>query len=214
MKFKTDSEKTNIKDNLGTLIDIVLKLITRLDNESKIALKMLLIEIEKVHTKIINTFSQFYDLDNDQVFQYEFEFRYTKFKESYQKNLDNVEYNCNMVKKRLDYLVENHKWHYNKFEKMLGVFLKKNNTDVNNKLLENLKNIINNCYSNNKIIYKVFEEVQKNLNLELTDVNYTFNRKDVTTARMKLQLFFQNSGYEIDNIRQLLKFLNRISNYL
>ena len=38
MNFKTQSDRPNIKDNLGVVIDIVLKLITRLDNESKISL--------------------------------------------------------------------------------------------------------------------------------------------------------------------------------
>lgn len=213
MKFKTQSDRPNIKDNLGVVIDIVLKLITRLDNESKISLKMLLTEIEKVHTKIINIFSQFNELDNDSIFQDQFASRYHNFKKSYEKNLEDVEYNCDMVKKRLDNLIENHKWNYNKFEKMLSI-LKKNNSNVNNKLLENLKNIINDYYSNNKIIYKVYKEIQKNLDLELNDINSTFNKKDVTTARMKLQLFFQNSEYEIEDIRQLLKFLNKINNYL
>ena len=118
-----------------------------------------------------------------------------------------------MIKNRLDYLIENHKWKYNKFEKMLNI-LKKNNANVNNKLLESLKNIINDYYSNNKIIYNVFKELQKNLNLELNDINSTFNKKDVTTARMKLQLFFQNAEYEIEDIKQLLKFLNKINDYL
>lgn len=213
MKFKTHSDRPNITDNLGVVIDIVLKLITRLDNESKISLKMLLTEIEKVHTKIINIFSQFNELDNDSIFQDQFTSRYYNFKKSYQKNLEDVEYNCDLVKKRLDYLIENHKWNYNTFEKMLSI-LKKNNSNVNNKLLENLKNIINDYYSNNKIIYKVYKEIQKNLDLELNDINSTFNKKDVTTARMKLQLFFQNSEYEIEDIRQLLKFLNKINNYL
>lgn len=213
MRFKTESKRPSIKDHLGILIDIGLKLITRLDNDSKISLKMLLIEIEKVHTKIINIFSQFSEIDNDSRFQDQFTSRYFNFKESYQKNLEDVESNCDIIKSRLDYLIENHKWKYNKFEKMLNIF-KKNNTNVNNKLLESLKNIINDYYSNNKIIYNAFKELQKNLDLELTDINSTFNRKDVTTARMKLQLFFQNAEYEIEDIKQLLKFLNKINDYL
>ena len=54
----------------------------------------------------------------------------------------------------------------------------------------------------------------KQLNKELDDVNSTLDRGDITSARMKLQLFFEESEFNLDNIKQLLHFLRNIIDYL
>ena len=54
----------------------------------------------------------------------------------------------------------------------------------------------------------------KQLNKELDDVNSALDRGDITSARMKLQLFFEESEFSLDNIKQLLQFLKNIIDYL
>jgi hypothetical protein len=52
------------------------------------------------------------------------------------------------------------------------------------------------------------------LNKELVDVNSTLDRGDITSARMSLQLFFEESEFSLNNIKQLLQFLKSIIDYL
>ena len=65
-----------------------------------------------------------------------------------------------------------------------------------------------------KTFYKIFEILLRQLNKELDDVNSTLERGDITSARMKLQLFFEESEFSLDNIKQLLQFLKNIIDYL
>ena len=58
------------------------------------------------------------------------------------------------------------------------------------------------------------QNLQKQLDKELDDVNSALNRGDITSARMSLQLFFEESKFSLDNIKQLLHFLKRIIDYL
>jgi hypothetical protein len=74
--------------------------------------------------------------------------------------------------------------------------------------------MIYNCYSNKKTFYKISDVLLKHLNKELDDVNSTLDRGDITSARMKLQLFFEESEFSLDNIKQLLQFLKNIIDYL
>ena len=54
LKFKSDPEQNDIEINLEKLLDIVIKLVSYLDNNSKITLKELLSEIKIIHIKIID----------------------------------------------------------------------------------------------------------------------------------------------------------------
>ena len=60
LKFKNNSEKNGSEDDLEKLLDIVIKLVSGLDNKSKVALKNLLVEIEIIYTKIIDIILPFY----------------------------------------------------------------------------------------------------------------------------------------------------------
>ena len=122
MKFKSDSEKNNIEDNLEKLLDIVIKLISHLDNRSKVALKELLLEIEIIYTKIIDILLPFYELNNNTIIQNEFKDRYQNFKETFQKELGYIDNSCNIIKKKIDYLIENHAWRSDRYEKVLQIF--------------------------------------------------------------------------------------------
>jgi hypothetical protein len=74
--------------------------------------------------------------------------------------------------------------------------------------------MINNYYTDNSIFYKKLERIHKQLNKELDDVNSALDRGDITSARMSLQLFFEESEFSLDNIKQLLQFLKNIIDYL
>ena len=214
MKFKSDSEKNNIEDNLEKLLDIVIKLISHLDNRSKVALKELLLEIEIIYTKIIDILLPFYELDNNTIIQNEFKDRYQNFKETFQKELGYIDNSCNIIKKKIDYLIENHGWRSDRYEKVLQIFGKKENNSKKEELLKEFEKMINNYYTDNSIFYKKLERIHKQLNKELDDVNSALDRGDITSARMSLQLFFEESEFSLDNIKQLLQFLKSIIDYL
>jgi hypothetical protein len=214
LKFRRDSEKNNIEDNLEKLLDIVIKLISHLDNRSKIALKELLLEIEIIYTKIIDILLPFYELNNNTIIQNEFKDRYQNFKETFQKELGYIDNSCNIIKKKIDYLIENHGWRSDRYEKVLQIFGKKENNSKKEELLKEFEKMINNYYTDNSIFYKKLERIHKQLNKELDDVNSALDRGDITSARMSLQLFFEESEFSLDNIKQLLQFLKSIIDYL
>ena len=114
MKFKSDSEKNSIEDNLEKLLDIVIKLISHLDNKSKVALKELLLEIEIIYTKIIDILLPFYELNNNTIIQNEFRDRYQNYNETFQKELGYIDNSCSIIKTKIDYLIENHGWRSDK----------------------------------------------------------------------------------------------------
>ena len=215
MKFKSNSEKKNsIEDNLEKLLDIVIKLISHLDNKSKVALKELLLEIEIIYTKIIDILLPFYELNNNTLIQNEFRDRYQIFKETFQKELGHIDNSRNIIKKKIDYLIENHGWRSDRYEKVLQFFGQKENDSKKEELLKEFEKIINNYYTNNNIFYNKIERIQQQLNRELDDVNSTLDRGDITSARMSLQLFFEESEFSLNNIKQLLQFLKSIIDYL
>ena len=216
MKFKNNSEKNSIENDLEKLLDIVIKLVSDLDNKSKIALKDLLVEIEIVYTKIIDILLPFYELNNNTIFQNEFRSRYKNYIEIFQKNLQYIDNSSSsIIKTKLDYLIENHGWRSDKIEKVMQVFGKKENNSKKEELLKEFEKMIYNCYTNNKkTFYKTSDILLNHLNKELDDVNSTLDRGDITSARMKLQLFFEESEFSLDNIKQLLQFLKNIINYL
>jgi hypothetical protein len=214
LKFKSDSEKNDIEDNLEKLLDIVIKLISHLDNKSKAALKEILLEIEIIYTKIINILLPFHELNNNTIIQNEFRDRYKNFNETFQKDLMNVDNSCNTIKKKVNNLIENHGWRLDRYEKILQIFGKKENNSKKEELLKEFEKMINNYYANNKIFYKKTEKLQKQLDKELDDVNSALGRGDITSARMSLQLFFEESEFSLDNIKQLLQFLKSIIDYL
>ena len=214
MKFKSNSEKNDIEDNLEKLLDIVIKLISHLDNKSKVALKEILLEIEIIYTKIIDILLPFHELNNNTIIQNEFRDRYKNFNETFQKNLVYIDNSCNTIKKKVDYLIENHGWRLDKYEKIVQIFGKKEDNSKKEELLKEFEKMINNYYGNNKIFYKKTEKLQKQLDKELDDVNSALDRGDITSARMSLQLFFEESEFSLDNIKQLLQFLKSIIDYL
>ena len=215
MEFKNNSEKNGIEDDLEKLLDIVIKLVSYLDNKSKVALKDLLVEIEIIHTKIINILLPFYKLDNNTVFQNEFRSKYKNYNEVVQKDLRYINNSASVIKTTIDNLITNHGWRSDKIEKVMQVFGKKENNSKKEELLKEFEKMIYNCYTNNKkTFYKISDVLLKHLNKELVDVNSTLDRGDITSARMKLQLFFEESEFSLDNIKQLLQFLKNIIDYL
>ena len=216
MKFKNNSEKNSIENDLEKLLDIVIKLVSGLDKKSKVALKELLLEIEIIYTKIIDIILPFYELNNNTIFQNEFRSRYKNYIEIFQKDLQYIDNSSSsIIKTKLDYLIENHGWRSDKIEKVMQVFGKKENNSKKEELLKEFEKMIYNCYTNNKkTFYKTSDILLKHLNKELDDVNSTLDRGDITSARMKLQLFFEESEFSLDNIKQLLQFLKNIIDYL
>lgn len=215
LKFKNNSEKNGSEDDLEKLLDIVIKLVSGLDNKSKVALKDLLVEIEIIYTKIIDILLPFYELNNNTVFQNEFRSRYKNYNEIVQKDLKYIDNRSSIIKTKIDYLIENHGWRSDKIEKVMQVFGKKENNSKKEELLKEFEKMVYNCYINNKkTFYKISDVLLKHLNKELVDVNSTLDRGDITSARMKLQLFFDESEFSLDNIKQLLQFLKNIIDYL
>jgi len=214
LKFKNNSEKNGSEDDLEKLLDIVIKLVSGLDNKSKVALKDLLVEIEIIYTKIIDILLPFYELNNNTVFQNEFRSRYKNYNEIVQKDLKYIDNRSSIIKTKIDYLIENHGWRSDKIEKVMQVFGKKENNSKKEVLLTEFEKMINTCYCDNKTFYKISEMLLRQLNKELDDVNSTLERGDITSARMKLQLFFEESEFSLDNIKQLLQFLKNIIDYL
>jgi replicative superfamily II helicase len=215
LKFKNNSEKNGSEDDLEKLLDIVIKLVSGLDNKSKVALKDLLVEIEIIYTKIIDILLPFYELNNNTVFQNEFRSRYKNYNEIVQKDLKYIDNRSNIIKTKIDYLVENHGWRSDKIEKVMQVFGKKENNSKKEELLKEFEKMVYNCYTTNKKTFNKISDVLLNhLNKELVDVNSTLDRGDITSARMKLQLFFEESEFSLDNIKQLLQFLKNIIDYL
>ena len=214
MKFKSDSEKNGIEDNLEKLLDIVIKLISHLDNKSKTALKEILLEIEIIYTKIIDMLLPFHELNNNTIIQNEFRDKYKNFNETFQKDLMYIDNSCNTIKKKVDYLIENHGWRLDRYEQILQIFGKKEDNSKKEELLKEFEKMINNYYTNNKIFYNKTEKLQKQLDKELDDANSALDRGDITSARMSLQLFFEESDFSLDNIKQLLQFLKSIIDYL
>jgi len=215
LKFKNNSEKNSIEDDLEKLLDIVIKLVSGLDNKSKVALKNLLVEIEIIYTKIIDIILPFYELNNNTIFQNEFRSRYKNYNEIFQKDLKYIDNSSSIIKTKADYLIENHGWRSDKIEKVMQVFGKKENNSKKEELLKEFEKMVYNCYTNNKkTFYKISDVLLKHLNKELVDVNSTLDRGDITSARMKLQLFFEESEFSVDNIKQLLQFLKNIIDYL
>ena len=214
LKYKGDPEQNDIEVNLEKLLDIVIKLVSYLDNNSKITLKELLFEIEIIHTKIIDILLPFYEINNNTIIQNEFRDRCKNFNEVFQNDLMHIDNCCNIIKNKMDYLAKNHGWKLNKYDKLLQVFGKKEDNSKKEELLKELEKLINNFYANNKIFYKNMQNLQKQLDKELDDVNSALNRGDITSARMSLQLFFEESKFSLDNIKQLLHFLKRIIDYL
>ncbi len=214
MKFNNNSEKRGIEDDLEKLLDIVIKLVSGLDNQSKDALKDLLVEIEMIYAKIIDILLPFYELSNNTIFQNEFRSRYKNYNEMFQNDHEYIDNSSNIIKTKLDYLIEKHGWRSDKIEKVMQVFGKKENNSKKEELLKEFEKMINTCYCDNKTFYKIFEILLRQLNKELDDVNSTLERGDITSARMKLQLFFEESEFSLDNIKQLLQFLKNIIDYL
>jgi hypothetical protein len=212
--FKRDSEKNDIEDNLERLVDIVIKLTSLLDNNSKMALKELLLEIEIIYTKVIDILLPFYELNNNTIIQNEFGDRYKNYNEKFQNNLVYINNSSNIIKEKIEYLIENHGWRLDRYKKILQIFGKKEDNSKKEELLKEFEKMINNYYGNNKIFYKKTEKLQKQLDKELDDVNSALDRGDITSARMSLQLFFEESEFSLDNIKQLLQFLNSIIDYL
>jgi hypothetical protein len=215
LKFKNNSEKKGIEDDLEKLLDIVIKLVSTLDNKSKVALKELLVEIEMIYTKIIDILLPFYELNNNTIFQNEFRSRYKNYNEFFQKGLIHIDKSSSIIKTKIEYLIENHGWRSDKIEKVMEVFGKKEDNSKKEELLKEFDKMIDNYYSNNKKpFYKTSDILLKQLNKELDDVNSSLDRGDITTARMKLHLFFEESEFSLDNIKQLLQFLKNIIDYL
>jgi ribosome assembly protein YihI (activator of Der GTPase) len=125
-----------------------------------------------------------------------------------------IDNSCNTIKKKVDYLIENHGWRLDRYEKIVQIFGKKEDNSKKEELLKEFEKMINNYYGNNKIFYKKTEKLQKQLDKELDDVNSALDRGDITSARMSLQLFFEESEFSLDNIKQLLQFLKSIIDYL
>jgi hypothetical protein len=214
LKFKHDSEKNDIEDNLERLVDIVIKLTSLLDNNSKMALKELLLEIEIIYTKVIDILLPFYELNNNTIIQNEFGDRYKNYNEKFQNNLVYINNSSNIIKEKIEYLIENHGWRLDRSEKILQIFGKKEDNSKKEELLKEFEKMINNYYVDNKFFYKKIENLQKQLDKELDDVNSALDRGDITSARMSLQLFFEESKFSLDNIKQLLQFLKNIIDYL
>jgi hypothetical protein len=216
LKFNNNSEKSDIEDDLEKLLDIVIKLVSGLDNQSKDALKDLLVEIEMIYTKIIDILLPLYELSNNTIFQNEFRSRYKNYNEMFQNDHEYIDNSSNLIKTKLDYLIENHGWRSDKIEKFMQVFGKKENNSKKEELLKEFEIMIYNCYTNNnkKTFYKTLDVLLRQLNKELDDVNSTLDRGDITSARLKLQLFFEESEFNLDNIKQLLQFLRNIIDYL
>lgn len=212
--FKRDSEKNDIEDNLERLVDIVIKLTSLLDNNSKMALKELLLEIEIIYTKVIDTLLPFYELNNNTIIQNEFGDRYKNYNEKFQNNLVYINNSSNIIKEKIEYLIENHGWRLDRSEKILQIFGKKEDNSKKEEPLKKFEKMINNYYVDNKFFYKKIENLQKQLDKELDDVNSALDRGDITSARMSLQLFFEESKFSLDNIKQLLQFLKSIIDYL
>ena len=212
--FKRDSEKNDIEDNLERLVDIVIKLTSLLDNNSKMALKELLLEIEIIYTKVIDILLPFYELNNNTIIQNEFGDRYKNYNEKFQNNLVYINNSSNIIKEKIEYLIENHGWRLDRSEKILQIFGKKEDNSKKEEPLKEFEKMINNYYVDNKFFYKKIENLQKQLDKELDDVNSALDRGDITSARMSLQLFFEESKFSLDNIKQLLQFLKSVIDYL
>ena len=150
MKFNNNSEKSGIEDDLEKLLDIVIKLVSGLDNQSKDALKDLLVEIEIIYTKKIDILLPFYELSNNTIFQNEFRSRYKNYIEMFQIDYDYINNSSNLIKTKLDYLIENHGWRSDKIEKVMQVFGKKENNSKKEELLKEFEKMINTCYCDNK----------------------------------------------------------------
>ena len=98
MKFNNNSEKSDIEDDLEKLLDIVIKLVSGLDNQSKDALKDLLVEIEMIYTKIIDILLPFYELSNNTIFQNEFRSRYKNYNEMFQNDHEYIDNSSNIIR--------------------------------------------------------------------------------------------------------------------
>ena len=215
LKYKGDPEQNDIEVNLEKLLDIVIKLVSYLDNNSKITLKELLFEIKIIHTKIIDILLPFYEINNNTIIQNEFRDRCKNFNEVFQNDLMRIDNCCNVIKNKMDYLAKNHGWKLNKYDKLLQVFGKKEDNSKKEELLKEFEKLINNYSTNdNNIFYNKIQRMQQQLNKELADVKRTLERGDITSARMSLQLFFEESEFSLDNIKQLLQFLKNIIDYL
>ncbi len=203
-----------MEKNLEKLLDIVIKLISYLDDKSKIALKNLLLEIEIIYTKVFDVLLPFYELNNNTLIQNEFRDRYKNYNEKFRNDLVSIDKTSNIIKEKVKYLVENYGWRLDSYQKILQFFGKKEDYSNREKLLKEFEKMINNFYVNDKFFYKKIEELQNQLDKELDDVNSALDRGDITSARMSLQLFFEESKFSLDNSKQLLQFLKSIIDYL
>jgi hypothetical protein len=214
MEFGLGLEEFRFKIELDELIQISQILKDKLDNKSKIALRDLLEEIEKIYSKIVGTISPFYGLNKDMIFEKEFGEKYENFKKSYLEDLNKVGYSCNITKDKLDQLIKNHGWNPNPFRQLLNRLQRNNKGGNNEQHLRELENLINRWYADDRLVYIQIRDLQNNLNNGLDKVNELFIIGNIRESLQQLHSFLKDSEKLFFELTQSFQQLKQISNEL
>ena len=214
MEFELGLDKFRFKTEIDELIRIIQILKTTLDSKSKKILKELLEEIEKIFSKIVDTIYPLYELNNNMNFEKEFGNRYMNFKKFYLQDLSDVGYSCNVAKDKLDQLMKNQGWKSNTFRQLSNPFRRKNKDDDNEKYLRELENLLNNWYTQDRIVYAQIDQLQRQLNDGLDQVNALFTNGNTNESLQKLQSFLKNSEKFFFELKKSFQQLKQIGNEL
>jgi hypothetical protein len=213
VRFTFGPSGASIEEDLNNLVKVVHDLIREgLTDKSKKSLKRLLKEIAKIYNMIVTRVASFYAIDSDAKFRRTFSNKYHEFKEIYLKHKESdLEYSCKKVKKELDILLQKRKdgtWYYS----LRDLFCTEKGKSKKEANLNNLENLINIWFVNDRIVFDRMRGLQDELNQGLDEVNLSCNSGGtVSKSRKQLQIFLKSAEprfKKIQNNRVKLKMLS------
>jgi hypothetical protein len=185
------------KINVRELITDIRNLTTtQLDQEAKDAVREFIDEIRKVIDKIVEVLSPFYNMDKDK-FQQEFSEKRSKFKQSYLKDTNDLEYACKNVQKQLRRLWGNDRW------------LSK--VPFTRDKLTKLDQFVGVWFAHDKLVYDAWNNLKEQLNKGLDEIYNSIGKKPTSESQTELRSFLsiaENDFKELKFGQQELRILS------
>jgi hypothetical protein len=193
------------------LLTFVKELKPYLNKKSMRLTKNLLMEIDKIHLKIVEILSPLYGATHDDSkFENLFLNQYGKYKTNQLSDLSDVEFSCQRVQDELNKMTPS----VGGWMRRLGAKLSEQKKTSLIQDQQKFANKVHDWYGSDKEVYTELGKLQKQLNKKLDQINRTYTENGVATARSQLGTFLGQSESSFQNFKNLRNNLNRVSNTL
>lgn len=198
------SNGIDFNQDLRNFIEYLVNVEDELDFKTKMGITELLLEIQEIYTKIINIISPFDELNNIDLFNTKFKYRYNNFLGEFKKNSIDIDYHCNQLKKLEEYILKNNKINIQRKRNLWNRLFNKD-FDRNLTYLKQVTHILTNWNTHHAIIHNIFIKLPEHLFDELSKVDSVLQKGDTNSAYIQLKITMELIRYRLDDIQNLLR---------